>query len=72
MVVVYLTMGIGLYGYEASKNFALHQTHCQLFGSKSVADAIQGIIDTNDGPRDARHQYFFQMIEAMKKDLNEA
>ncbi|QUP56393.1 hypothetical protein GO998_22140 (plasmid) [Ralstonia syzygii] len=38
-----------------SKDFALWQTRVQLFGSKDVAAAVQGIIDTNDGPAEKRN-----------------
>lgn len=52
-----------------SKNFALWQTRIQLFGSNDVQEAVQGIIDTNDGPRKDRDKYFNNMIASMRKDL---
>ncbi|ONU48816.1 hypothetical protein [Burkholderia cenocepacia] len=52
-----------------SKEFALWQTRVQLFGSSEVAAAVQGIIDTNDGPRERTDQFFNQMIEYMRRDL---
>ncbi len=52
-----------------AKNFALWQTRIQLFGSSDVQEAVQGIIDTNDGPRTERDKYFNKMIAAMRKDL---
>ena len=52
-----------------SKNFALWQTRVQLFGSSEVQEAVQGIIDTNEGPRTERDKYFNKMVESMRKDL---
>lgn len=55
---------------SSSKSFALWQTRVQLFGAEGVARGVQGIIDTNDGPRAEREKYFRQTIEEMRKDLN--
>ena len=55
---------------ENSKNFALWQTRVQLFGTDEVAKSVQGIIDTNDGPKSLRDKYFGELIEGMRKDLN--
>lgn len=52
-----------------SKEFALWQTRVQLFGSEEVAIAVQGIIDTNDGPKEKRHEFFEKMIISMKNDM---
>jgi len=53
-----------------AKNFALWQTRVQLFGSNYVAKTVQGIIDTNAGPREAKETCFQEMIEGMKRDLS--
>nr|WP_314901805.1 hypothetical protein [uncultured Deefgea sp.] len=53
-----------------SKNFALWQSRVQLFGSPDVAEAVQGIIDTNDGPREKREEFFSKMLKCMKADLS--
>lgn len=55
---------------KASKDFAFWQTKVQLFGSNEVSIAVQGIIDTNEGPRQKRNEYFNDLIAAMKKDLS--
>jgi hypothetical protein len=52
-----------------AKAFALWQTRCELFGSVDVAKFSQQIVDTNDGPRQARDSAFHGLIEAMKADL---
>lgn len=52
-----------------SKAYALWQTRCQLFGSPLVAQHAQAIADTNDGPKEARHQAFRALIDAMRRDL---
>ncbi|MBT0723099.1 hypothetical protein HH682_01315 [Rosenbergiella sp. S61] len=54
---------------EASKEYALWQTHCSLFGSKQVVHYSQKIVDTNDGPREERHDAFNKLIESMRNDL---
>lgn len=54
---------------ENSKLFALWQTRVEIFGSKSAAIAVQGIIDTNDGPREARELHFHNLIRAVREDL---
>ena len=55
---------------ENSKNFALWQTRVQLFGTDDVAKSVQGMIDTNEGPKNLRDKYFKELIEGMRKDLN--
>jgi hypothetical protein len=55
---------------ENSKNFALWQTRVQLFGTDDVAKSVQGMIDTNDGPKNLRDKHFKELIEGMRKDLN--
>lgn len=52
-----------------SKEFALWQTHCQLFGSIDVAKYAQNMVDTNDGPRELRDIAFKSLVEAMRNDL---
>lgn len=54
---------------ENSKEFALWQTHCQLFGSPDVSRFAQAIVDTNDGPRTEREVAFSGLLDAMRKDL---
>jgi len=54
---------------QNSKEFALWQTKVQLFGSEAVAKSVQGIIDTNDGPRSKRDAFFNEMVAEMRKDL---
>jgi hypothetical protein len=54
---------------EASKEYALWQTHCSLFGSDKVACYAQKIVDTNDGPRSERDKAFKGLIDAMRADL---
>ncbi|MEZ6961012.1 MULTISPECIES: hypothetical protein [Aeromonas] len=53
----------------ASKEFALWQTRCNLFGSEEVSRYTQRIIDTNDGPRSERNDAFDGLLKAMKTDL---
>lgn len=55
----------------ASKEFALWQTRCNLFGSEEVSRYVQKIIDTNDGPRSERNEAFDGLLKAMKADLAE-
>lgn len=55
---------------EASKEYALWQTHCTLFGSDKVAYYAQKIVDTNDGPRSERDMAFNKLIESMRNDLS--
>ena len=55
---------------ENSKNFALWQTRVQLFGTDDVSKSVQGMIDTNEGPKNLRDKYFKELIEGMRKDLN--
>ena len=54
---------------ENSKAFAFWQARCELFGDENICKAIQGIIDTNEGPRAMRDKYFHEMLVAMKEDL---
>lgn len=54
---------------ENSKEFALWQTRCQLFGSTEVATFAQAIVDTNDSPRSERDAAFNGLISAMRNDL---
>lgn len=54
---------------EHSKEFALWQTHCQLFGSPDVSRFAQAIVDTNDRPQTEREVAFSGLLEAMRKDL---
>lgn len=54
---------------ETSKEYALWQTQCALFGEKEVSHYAQLIVDTNDGPRQERNEAFNNLISAMRKDL---
>jgi hypothetical protein len=54
---------------ESSKGFALWQTQCNLFGASEVSKYAQAMVDTNDGPREARHNAFEALIRAMRDDL---
>jgi hypothetical protein len=54
---------------KASKDYALWQTRCDLFGSKDVSKYAQRIVDTNDSSREERNEAFRNLIEAMKSDL---
>ena len=54
---------------EASKEYALWQTHCSLFGSDKVTYYAQKIVDTNDSPRSERDIAFKGLIDAMRADL---
>lgn len=53
----------------ASKEFALWQTRCNLFGSEEVSQYAQMIIDTNDGPRSERDKAFYSLLKTMKSEL---
>jgi len=53
-----------------SKDYALWQTRCQLFGSPDVSRHAQEIVDTNTGPRSARDAAFAALIDAMRRDLS--
>jgi hypothetical protein len=55
---------------ESSKEYALWQTQCSLFGSDKVAYYAQMIVDTNDSPRPERDKAFKGLIEAMRSDLS--
>lgn len=55
---------------ESSKNYALWQTKCSLFGSKDVIEAAQMIVETNDN-RKRRDIAFDSLLNAMRKDLND-
>jgi hypothetical protein len=52
-----------------AKAFALWQTRCDLFGSATVSRYAQRMVDTNDGPADARQEAFAGLVKAMKDDL---
>lgn len=54
---------------ESAKAYALWQTRCELFGSDDVSRFAQEIVDTNEGPRDARQKAFRALISAMRVDL---
>ncbi|MBK7845657.1 MAG: hypothetical protein IPJ71_18585 [Bdellovibrionales bacterium] len=56
---------------ENSKNYALWQTRVELFGAAEVAKSAQGIVDTNDGPRETRDLHFKNLVQEMKKDLKD-
>lgn len=53
---------------ESSKNFAVWQTRCRLFGSPDVAHYSQEMVETNENQVE-REQVFQSLIEAMKTDL---
>lgn len=58
---------------ENSKAFALWQTRVEVFGTLEVAEAVQGIINTNDPiQRQERDMYFKKLIETIRKDLKES
>lgn len=52
-----------------SKAYALWQTRCDLFGSPAVSRYAQRMVETNDGPPEARSEAFDGLIQAMKTDL---
>ena len=52
-----------------SKEYALWQTRCQLFGSKDVSTFAQGIVDTNESMGSDRLEAFNGLVEAMRNDL---
>ena len=55
---------------ENSKNFALWQTRIEVFGTQEVANAVQGIIETNEPEqRHERDVFFRQLIKTIRKDL---
>lgn len=54
---------------ENSKEYALWQTRISLFGSNEVISAAQGMVDTNDGPREDRHRVFELLTAEMRRDL---
>lgn len=53
-----------------SKNYALWQTRCELFGSPKVARFAQEIVDTNAGPPAERDRAFQGLVHAMRQDLS--
>ncbi|MDD1780680.1 hypothetical protein LRP49_05630 [Enterovibrio sp. ZSDZ35] len=57
---------------ENSKAYALWQTKCQIFGSSDVSKYAQEIVDTNDCPRELRDKAFNLLLDAIRKDLNNA
>lgn len=54
----------------SSKAFALWQTKVSIFGSERASSAVQGMIDTNDGPTEKRQQHFSELLAAIREDLN--
>lgn len=52
-----------------SKEFALWQTRCELFGSSAVAANAQRIVDTNYAPISERNKAFRDLISSMRTDL---
>lgn len=54
---------------EHTKNYALWQTRCELFGSVDVVKFAQRIVDTNDSPREERNEAFRNLIDAVRRDL---
>lgn len=52
-----------------SKDFALWQTRCQLFGSPDVSHFAQAIVNTNAAARIERAAAFNGLVESMRKDL---
>lgn len=56
---------------EHSKDFALWQTRCQLFGSPEVSKCCQAMVDTNDSGFVAREVAFKRLVEAMRQDLQQ-
>jgi hypothetical protein len=54
---------------ENSKEFALWQARCELFGSPEVSQFAQALVDTNNSARAERDSAFKGLIEAMRKDL---
>lgn len=54
---------------QNAKNYALWQTRCELFGSRDVATFAQSMVDTNDGPSEARGAAHRGLIDSMKADL---
>lgn len=53
---------------ENSKDFALWQTRCQLFGSSEVSRFAQALVDTNESSP-ARKTAFEGLIDSMRNDL---
>ena len=53
---------------EAAKNFAYWQIRCELIAPKTVRDAVQKIVDTNDdlSKRPIAHE---KLKELIRKDL---
>ena len=54
---------------ENSKNFALWQTRCDLFGSPDVSRCVQEIVHTNDNQAE-RRDAFKRLIATMRADLS--
>jgi len=58
---------------ENSKAFALWQTRIEVFGTNEVAEAVQGIVETNEpSQRRERDLFFKQLIIAIRKDLKDS
>jgi hypothetical protein len=53
-----------------SKAFALWQTKVSIFGSERASRAVQGMIDTNNSPKEERQKYFHELLGAIREDLN--
>lgn len=54
---------------SASKDYALWQTRCELFGSANVTRFAQDIVNTNIGPVEDRVRAFRRLVAAMREDL---
>jgi hypothetical protein len=52
-----------------SKEYALWQTRCPLFGSAEVSRFAQAMVDTNDTQRVERDAAFDGLVESMRLDL---
>lgn len=53
-----------------SKAYALWQTKCHIFGSDEVPRISQEIVDTNNGPSEAHNKAFQELLDAIRRDLN--
>jgi hypothetical protein len=54
---------------EHSKNYALWQTRCELFGSETVSTFAQQMVDTNTASAAERQKVFRNLVTAMRADL---
>jgi hypothetical protein len=57
---------------EHSKEYALWQTRCDLFGSNDVSKYVMRIVETNNSPIAERNEAFRHLIIAMRADLKSA